>query len=62
MYHAIRTYGTVEVKLHTSLTSVLGGRWPASRSGRFPAGETSIYIKINRNLSVVSGVEACGQT
>jgi hypothetical protein len=41
-YHAMKTYGRVEVKLHAFLTSAPdGGEWSASRPGRFIPGESA---------------------
>jgi hypothetical protein len=39
-HHAMKTYGGVEVQLHTFLTSALvGGEWFVSRAGCFTPGE-----------------------
>jgi hypothetical protein len=39
-YHAMKTYGRMEVQLHASLTSTLdGGKWSASQPGSFTPGE-----------------------
>jgi len=36
----MKTYGGIEVEIHTFLTSALhGDKWSASRSGRFTTGE-----------------------
>jgi len=41
-HHAMKTYGGVDVQLHTFLTSPLGGReWSASRPGHFIPGINS---------------------
>jgi len=38
-YHAMKTYGEVEMQFHAFLTSELdGGEWSASRPGRFIRG------------------------
>jgi hypothetical protein len=46
-YHAMKTYGGMEIQMHVFLTSTLdGGEWLDSRPGRFTPEETAPDIHL----------------
>jgi hypothetical protein len=48
----MKAYGGVDVYIHISLTSALvGGKWSASRPGRFTPGEGALWDPLDRRLS-----------